>query len=207
MVTGYFGVPGCGKSTLLASFAVKELKRIKRGKSKYKHVLTNFPVHGCEKISFDDLGRKDITDSLILFDEITLDADSRDFKVFPPQAKTFFVLHRHLNNSIIYFTQDFSRCDKTIRNVTFDLWYVTSGYLPFFRQFTKAKRIFRNININEYTSELTLGYRFANFKEIFFSILSGRVCQRIWRPKYYKYFDSFDKLQLDNLPEFKYDKW
>ena len=32
MLTCYFGVPGCGKTTLLTKLAVKELKRIKKGR-------------------------------------------------------------------------------------------------------------------------------------------------------------------------------
>ena len=203
MITGFFGVPGCGKSTFLAMLAAKELKRIKKGKSKYKYVLTNFPVHGCNQVRLDDLGRYDIHDSLILFDEITLDADSRDFKVFPICTKNFFTLHRHLNNDIIYFCQDFSRVDKTIRNLTFDLWYIHCSIFPFFRRFSIAKRIYRNININEYTSELTLGYRFAKFTEIIFA--KSKIC--CYRPKYYKYFDSYDKLQLDGLPNFNIESW
>ena len=203
MVSGYFGVPGCGKTTFLSMLAIKELKKIKKGKSKYKHVLTNFPVHGCEKVSLDDLGRYDIEDSLILFDEITLDADSRDYNHFSIRTKNFFTLHRHVNNDIIYFCQDFSRVDKTIRNVTYDLWYIKSPVVPLLNHFSIAKRIFRNININEYTSELTLGYRFAKFLEVFF-ISCKKVC---FRPKYYKYFDSFDKLQLDNLPNYDYLEW
>lgn len=203
MITGYFGVPGSGKSTFLAMLAVKELRRIKKGKSRYKHVLTNFPVHGCEQISLFDLGRYDITDSLILFDEITLDADSRDYKIFAQSTKEFFTLHRHCNDDIIYFCQDFSRVDKTIRNQTFDLWYLRSSIFPFFRQFSTAKRIYRNININEYNSELTLGYRFAKMREIIFAS-SKKIC---YRPLYYKYFDSFDKLQLSDLPEFQFTKW
>lgn len=203
MITGYFGVPGCGKSTFLAMIATKELRKIKKGKSKYKYVLTNFPVHGCSCVRLEDLGRYDIHDSLILFDEITLDADSRDFKTFPIYTKTFFTLHRHLNNDIIYFCQDFSRVDKTIRNLTFDLWYIHSSIFPLLSQFSVAKRIYRNININEYTSELTLGYRFAKFTEILFS-KSKVSC---FRPHWYKYFDSFDKLQLDGLPEFKIESW
>lgn len=87
MITGYFGVPGCGKSTFLAMLATKELLKIRKGKSKYKYVLTNFPVHGCKCVRLEDLGRFDIHDSLILFDEITLDADSRDFKTFPIATK------------------------------------------------------------------------------------------------------------------------
>lgn len=207
MISGYFGVPGCGKSTFLAMIAVKELHKITKGKSSYDRVLTNFPVKGCYQIRIDDLGRYDIENCLILFDEITLDADSRDFKSFPQHVKTFFTLHRHLNNDIIYFCQDYSRVDKTIRNLTFDLWYVTKSSFPFLRHFTRAKRIFRNININEYNSELTLGYRFAKFAEIVFSFLGGSVSKICYRPKWYKYFDSFDKLQLDSLPSYFYSAW
>lgn len=207
MVSGYFGVPGCGKSTFLAMIAIRELKKIRKGRSRYQHVLTNFPVQGCEKVSIRDLGFRDIEDSLILFDEITLDADSRDFKQFAQSTKEFFTLHRHVNNDIVYFCQDYSRVDKTIRNVTYDLWYLTKSNFPFFRHFTKARRIFRNININEYNSELTLGYRFAKFFEVIFSFLGGAVSKRCFRPKWYKYFDSYDKLQLDNLPPFKYESW
>ena len=203
MVTGYFGVPGCGKSTFLAMLASKEIKKIKKGKSKYKQVLTNFPVKDCFIVTIDDLGRYDIENCLILFDEITLDADSRDYKQFPLRTKNFFTLHRHTGNDIIYFCQDYSRVDKTIRNVTFDLWYITSPIFPILRNFSVAKRIYRNININEYNSELTLGYRFGKFFELLFS-KSKRIC---FRPKYYKYFDSYDKLQLDNLPEFELKSW
>lgn len=203
MVTGFFGVPGCGKSTFLAKFAIQELRRIQKGKSRYRHVLTNFPVHGCEKVSIEDLGRFDLEYCLILFDEITLDADSRDFKVFSKSLKDFFTLHRHTHNDIIYFCQDYSRVDKTIRNVTFDLWYLRRSVIPFLDQFSYAKRIYRNININDYNSELTLGYRFAKLTEIIFSS-SKKIC---FRPFYYKYFDSFDKLQLEGLPSFDYQKW
>lgn len=203
MVTGFFGVPGCGKSTLLAKFAVKELRKMEKGKSRYKHVLTNFPVHGCEMVSLQDLGTFDIENCLILFDEISMDADSRDYKNFSKSLRDFFILHRHVGNDIIYFCQDFEKVDKVIRNLTFDLWYVRSSVIPFLNQFSYAKRIYRNININEFTSDLTLGYRFAKITEIIFSP-SKKIC---FRPFYYKYFDSFDKLQLDGLPAFHYQKW
>ena len=203
MVSGYFGVPGCGKSTFLAMIASKNLKRIEKGNSPYKHVLTNFPVSGCEQIQLDDLGKFNLEYCLILFDEISLDADSREYKYFPRHVRDFFVLHRHLHNDIIYFCQDYSKVDKVIRNVTYDLWYLHRPVVPFFNNFSIAKRIYRNININEYTSELTLGYRFAKFLELLFS-QNKKIC---FRPFYYKYFDSFDKLQLDNLPDYTFKKW
>lgn len=203
MITCYFGVPGCGKTTLLTKIAQKELKKIKKGKSNYKHVLTNFFCKGCEIVSFSDLGSYKIEDSLILLDEITLDADNREFKTFSKEHKDFFTLHRHLRNDIIVFCQDFSRMDKTIRNNVYDLWYVTKPVFPLFNQFTISRRIFRNIAINENTSELTLGYRFSTFWERLFT-----PCVRTtYRRPYYKYFDSFDTSNFSDWSLFDYNPW
>ena len=107
MVSCFFGVPGCGKSTLGAFFAIKELKRIKKGKSKYKHIYTNFYVEGTEFIEFDVLKTHKIYDSLIIFDELAMDADNRKFKQFSDKVRDFFILHRHLGNDIIYLTQNY----------------------------------------------------------------------------------------------------
>ncbi|MCH5197921.1 MAG: hypothetical protein J1E34_03345 [Oscillospiraceae bacterium] len=203
MITGYFGVPGCGKTTILTILAQKELKKIRKGNSPYKHVVTNFYCSGCEKFSVNDLGLYKFTDSLILIDEITLDVDSRDFKKFSKGLKDFFVLHRHLHNDIVYFCQDFERVDKTIRDMTFDLWYLKKSVVPLFSGFTVAKRIFRNININEMSSELTLGYRFASLLEIIFS----HTKKLFYRKPYYKYFDSFDEGVIGERQEFDYIEW
>lgn len=203
MITGYFGTPGCGKTTVLTSIAQKELRKIDRGRSNYAHVYTNFYCEGCEKFRVEDLGLYKFEYSLILIDEITLDVDSRDFKRFSRGLKDFFVLHRHLHNDIIYFCQDFERVDKTIRDMTFDLWFLKKSVVPFFSGFSVAKRIFRNVNINEYTSELTLGYRFAKFFEAIFS----RTKRIVWRRPWYKYFDSYDPMQLSDRPDFDSEVW
>lgn len=203
MITCYFGVPGCGKTTILTRIAQKELRRVKKGKSAYKHILTNFYCKGCEMVSFDDLKDSYISDSLILLDEITLDSDSREFKSFSKGHKDFFTLHRHLHNDIVVFCQDYSRMDKTIRNNVFDLWYVHKPVFPILRGFSIAKRIYRNIAINEMTSELTLGYRFATFWESIFNS-SKKI---IWRRPYYKYFDSFETSALAGRPSFDYESW
>lgn len=203
MVTGYFGVPGCGKTTLLTSIAQKELKRISRGKSPYQHVLTNFYCKGCERISVSELGLYNLEYCLILLDELTLDCDARDYKKFSAALKQFFILHRHLHCDVIYFVQDFSQVDKIIRNVTFDLWYVTKPIVPFFCNFSIARRVYRQITINEYTSELLLGYRFSKFLERIFS----KSMRLIWRPHWYKFFDSFDKGDFIELPSYTYSLW
>lgn len=203
MISGYFGVPGCGKTTILARIATKELRKIKHGKSRYKNVYTNFYCQGCNKINFSDLKNYKIRDSLILFDEISLDADNRDFKNFPSEIRNFLILHRHLGVDIIYFTQDYGKVDKVIRALTNDLWYVKKPVLPIFRQFSICKQIFRNIAINEYTSELTLGYRFASFLEAIF----GHTKKIIYRKPWYRYFDSFDELQMADVPILPLETW
>lgn len=210
MVTGYFGLPGSGKTTFLTMLAQKELKRIKRrekrGKPHYDKVLTNFDCDGCYKVDFKDIGTYDIQNCLILLDEITLDADSRDFKIFSKSSKQGFLYHRHYFNDIVYFTQDWSAVDKKIRDITHTLYYVRKPLLWPFSCFSRAKRIYRTIEINEYTKDIINGYRFPKFFELLLGLFGiirlGRLC---FRPKWYKYFDSF--CQPLNLIPFEYKKW
>lgn len=203
MITCFFGVPGCGKTTLLTKFAQKEIKRIKSGRSVYKHIYTNFYCSGAEQINFEDLATFKITDSLILLDELAMDADNRKFKSFPDSIRDFFILHRHLGCDIIYATQSYEMVDLKIRQLTAQLWYMQKSVIPFLNLFTSAKRVYRTIAINEHTSELTLGYRFCNMLEAFFT----SNYKFVFRPFYYKYFDSFDEDKLSKRPIFDSVFW
>lgn len=212
MITGYFGVPGCGKTTMATKLAVKQIKsdnfrRKLHLKPKYEHVLTNFACKGCEKIDFTDIGVFDITDSLIILDELTIDADNRDFKNFKKSSVEGFVYHRHDFNDIVYFTQQYDAVDKKIRNLTARLYYMKMSYiLPV----SRARQIFREYKINEFNGDLIMGYRFANFWELFldFVLFNGKVGsirKSVFRPLYYKYFDSFCR-PYSRKP-FDYKKW
>lgn len=186
MIKCYFGVPGCGKSTIL----VKEYIKNKRN---YDHIYTiNLVIKGVKKITKDDLELYMFRNTLILWDEITIDADNREFKSFSRDLRDFFILHRHLGCDIIYATQNFEKVDKIVRDLTCELWYMSKSVIPLFRSFTSAKRIYRNININEFTSDLTLGYRFCNFLESIF-VSNYKL---VFRPFYYRFFDTHDELHL-----------
>lgn len=184
MVTGYFGLPGSGKTTFLAMLAQKELRRIRKGKSKYKRVLCNFYCQGCYRLNWNDLGRYLIEDSLILIDEITLVADSRDFANMKAYTKEFLLLHRHYRCDLVYFTQHYNNVDKKIRDITYDLFFVR----PFIFQMSRATRIFRTLDIQEQTHEIVNGYRFPSLLDLFF----GKIHRYCFRPRWYKYFDSFE---------------
>lgn len=186
MIKAYFGVPGCGKSTTL----VKEYKKNKR---KYDYIYTiNLKIKGVPMITKEDLEKFKFKNTLILWDEITMDADNREFKSFSKDLRDFFILHRHLGCDIIYATQNFENVDKKVRDLTCELWYMQKSVVPLLGQFTTTKRIYRTININEHTSELTLGYRFCNFVESIF-VSNFKI---IFRPRFYKYFDTHDELNL-----------
>lgn len=203
MITCYFGVPGCGKTTLLTKFAQNELKRIKKGKSKYKYVFTNFYCKGCYKVDFNDFKIYTVKDALLIFDELTLYADNRKFKEFPDTVRDFIIYHRHEYNDIIYATQSYEMVDLKIRQLTQELWYMSRSVVPLLTEFTYAKRIYRAMNINEHSADLTLGYRFCNLVERFF-VSNMKYCFR--RP-YYKYFDSYESGPLEGRPHLKLESW
>lgn len=196
MITCFFGLPGCGKSTLLAKLASKELKRIKKGKSKYVRVLSNYFIRGCSVLDFDMLGKYDMSNSLILIDEISLDADSRDFKSFSKPLKQFFILHRHYGCDIIYATQQYDGVDRKIRELTQNLYYMKKA-----GPLTYATAIYRKITITE-DSEIKMGYVLPKLIKIISDIRHTMIF--CFRPKYYKLFDSFD---APVLPKYDYDTY
>lgn len=186
MIKCYFGVPGVGKSTIL-------VREYKKNRKYYDHIYTiNIKIKGIEMITKEDLEKYKFKNTLILWDEITMDADNREFKSFSKDLRDFFILHRHLGCDIIYATQNFENVDKKVRDLTCELWYMKKSVVPILKEFTTAKRIYRQVNINEHTSDLTLGYRFCNFLESIF--VSN--CKIVLRRKYYKYFDTHDELSL-----------
>ena len=194
MIKGFFGVPGCGKSTLLVKYARKEQKRVL---NRYKDIYTiNIDIEGCTRITWDDLANYKLENCLILWDEATLDADNRKFKDFTDGHRDFFILHRHVGCDVIWTTQNYDKVDLKIRDLTQELWYMSKSVVPLFRNFTSAKRIYRCININEHTGDLTMGYRFCNFLESLF-VSNYKL---VYRKPLYKFFDSFDELALSDRP-------
>lgn len=203
MITCYFGVPGVGKTTLLTMFARREIKRIKKGKSKYRAVYTNFECPDCKMIQFKDLEEHKVYNGLILLDELMLDADNRNYKSFPLGIRDFLTLHRKLGCDIVYATQAYDKVDTKIRALTQDLWYMSRSVVPLLGEFTRAKRIYRTISITELNGELVMGYRFANLLERLFVSNHKLVFRRL----YYKYFDSYDEGQIKGRDVLQSDYW
>lgn len=203
MIVCFFGVPRVGKNTILTKIAQQELRKMKLGLSKYEHIYTDFYCEGCEKFEYKDFKKYKAYNSLFLIQEMGLEADNRNFKGFTVEERNWFVLHGHVHCDIIYATQDYSNVDKKIRDLTEELWYLTKSCVPILRNFTVATRIFRAIAINEMTSELINGYRFSTLLEKLFS----RVRMVVYRPKWYKYFDSHSEECLKDREVMYSIKW
>lgn len=196
MIKLYFGLPGSGKTTLLVSEAIKATKDI-RYESVFSNVHMN--VDGVTYIENDEIGIYNTYKSLILIDEATLFADSRDHKNFPKHLISFFLLHRHYQCDVILFTQQWDAVDKKIRVITDRVYYVYKPLL-FGHWFTKYYRIPYGIIIPDpkkddstKLGEIVQGYCKPSFFKRLFS-------PWLFRPRYYKYFDSWEAPPLPELP-------
>lgn len=181
MITGYFGLPGCGKSTLATKFA-KDYQKLG-----YRvFTLKDFPIDGCYLFEWSDLGKYDMSNSVIIIDEISLYADNRDFKKFMDEVKRYFILHRHYFCDIIWFTQQYDGVDRKIRELTTCLYYVRSlGKISY------AIRIDRYITVDKERHQIVVGYKIAGLISILFGWWNKSI-KLCYRPRYYRYFNSFE---------------
>lgn len=196
-VSLFFGLPGAGKTTILSYLAKKALK-----KGNYRNIYSNvrLQMFGVTYIDNSCIGKFDLSDCLILIDEATLFADSRDYKSFGKDKITYFLEHRHYNADIVLFTQQWDGVDRKIRVITDRVYYVYKG-LILGKWFTRYYRIPYGIIIpdpkhdqSEKLGDIVQGYCKPNFLIRLFS-------PWIYRPKYYKYFDSWERPELPSLPE------
>lgn len=198
MVSLFFGLPGSGKTTILASIAYREVNKLN---SKYSHVYTNvrLSIPGVTYIDNDCIGKYDLSDCLLLIDEATLFADSRSYKEFDKGKLLYFLEHRHFRSDIYLFTQQWDGVDRKIRVITDRVYYVFKGLITG-HWISKYYRIPYGIlipdkkNSSEKLGEIIQGY----CKPDFFTRI---FCKKVFRKKYYKFFDSFEKPYLPPLPD------
>lgn len=193
MIALYFGLPGAGKTTLACKLLIDAT-------NKYKNVYANFKtkINGVTYIDNDCIGKYDLSESFVVIDEAQLFANCRDTKSFSYEQIEQFVLHRHDKMDIAILSQRTNGHDKIIRELTCDCYYLYKSFPLGFWQ-TKYYRIPYKIMIPDAKSgssrvgEILMGYYQP-------PALVKLFAKRIWRPKYYKYFDSFETVHRPQLP-------
>mgnify|MGYP001078006075 CR=1 FL=1 len=168
----YFGAPGCGKST----YAAKLVRQCVKSNTP---VYTNFPCKGALRLDVSSIGVQDLRDCLVIIDEAGIVYNNREFKSFPKPALEFFKLHRHYGVSLVFLSQGWDDCDKKIRNLCTSYFNMSKlGPFTFIRRFAKR------VGVDQDSKQIIDEY----FKV---SLLSGGL-HFLFRPLYYKMFDSWD---------------
>lgn len=192
-VSMFVGLPGSGKTTFAASLVRYCLKN---------NIIpfSNVPIFGANAYSWKaDFGNFNFdAPGLIILDEAGLDLDNRSWeKNFNFQKVSMLKLLRHYHLKMVVFSQTWNDCDIKIRSMVGKLFIVKQSLFPFT---SVAVPVFRRIDVDEETHE---------FKELYYKdslIFRLFTCRRIFRPFYYKMFDSWDcpKLPVKNFD--KYEK-
>lgn len=180
MITMKFANVGAGKTTDLAKTVVKELKRIKKGKSPYQYIVSNAPVDGVRYVSSirTILKKYCLENCLILIDEGSVEYNNRLMKMTDEEIE-YFKLHRHYLCDITIYSQSHDDVDVTLRRL-YERIYVMNRFIL---GFTISRRVFRRVGIVE--GEIKDVYDFGGFFTMLFNM------KWLYRPRYYKYFDSF----------------
>jgi hypothetical protein len=196
MIKLYFANPGAGKTTFLAKTAQKYNKptrlsivlnklsfgKIKK-KKKYENVYCTAPIWNTLEYDVDrDMGIKHIENSLILIDEGAIVLDNR-VPLTKPQ-KTFLRLHRHYKCDIICTSQSWEDINIVVRRL-YDKIYLMNRTL--LKHTTTIREISKKIDIDE-DGNIKDSYHFKFF------IFGFRFFRR---KKFYRYFNSYDKPQLE----------
>lgn len=189
----YFGLPGSGKTTLLAAKALQYCK------IPNFNVYCNIPLNIPKVIPIKNemIGKFNLHDGVVLIDEATIFADSRNFKSFSSELVKLFCLHRHFKLNIILFLQNYSRTDLTIRMLADKVFWVRK-----FGGLTAAVEIPMSVFIPKkdvsdnsgQAGEIVNGY----YRPPWYNYLFAKW---IIRKKYYPYFDSFETYYLPELPD------
>lgn len=197
MIEMYFGSPGCGKTTTACYLLSKRRKA-------YKQTYANFSCGVCDIDNVDLTGLGDWTfpeHSFICVDESGIEYNSRSYKTFPKSAIRWYKKHRHHKCDVAFFSQSWEDTDKIIRNLCDRLFYCTK-----FACFTLVRRVYKRVKVDKNTEQIIDGYKMCSllflllypFKPVlkyFIPTLNDLIV--IFRPRYYKYFNTYES---ENLP-------
>lgn len=208
MITVFFGSPGAGKTTLACREIAKSQKR-------YNATFANF---GCKCATVDDISLERLgtwtfpPGSYIAIDEAGIEYNNRKFKTLDQNTIKWFKLHRHYRCDVSVWSQSWDDMDITIRRLADRLYYVRK-----IGPFTMVRRVYKRVTVDKQTEQIIDGYRMVNilwllFKPLYYLsfalfglgfflrlVLPFDEIKLVYRPLYYKYFDTHEAPPLPVL--------
>lgn len=191
MIRIFFGSPGSGKTTLACQLMYKMQKNKKIG---YRYYFSNFTNKLSKNVDLKGLGEWTFPEkSYLVVDEAGIEYNSRKYKTLPQETIAWFKLHRHFRCDVDFISQSWEDTDITIRRLADELWYIKR-----FGPFSLVRRVYKSVTVDENTHQIIDAYKFG---KVIKRLLPFPWHQKTWflvfRPRYYKYFNT---LERPNLP-------
>lgn len=173
-----YGGPGSGKTTYACFMCRKAL-------ASGVPVFSNVPLTGAYELNKSDIGIYHLVPSLVIIDEAGIEYNNRDFannfKGGSPSLE-WFKKHRHEGCQVVILSQGFDDMDKKLQTLGSHYWIVRHSLIP---GFITLRQIRKRPNIDEISHTPVDYYDWQPFSK-----------RRIMMRPLWKYFDSFDKMQL-----------
>ena len=193
MITTYFGSPGSGKTTLACKLALQDMRKKKNVFLNFKHKVNDAYICNLDKLGEWTFPQN----STIIIDEAGIEYNNRSFKSFPKSAISWFKLHRHYSCDCVLLSQSWVDADVTLRRLSDVLWYVFK-----IGPFTICRRVYKRVTVDQVSEQIIDGYKMANLAWLLlypFQV-NGWLCAErfkvIFRPRYYRYFDTHERPDL-----------
>lgn len=198
MICIYFGKPRSGKTTCLSKIAVRnhfkkkivsKFPFLRKFLKSYSVVYSTDPaIKFTTPISYKNLGKWcPEVGSCFLLCEAGIGLNNRAWKDLSSDAKELFAMHGHQACDIFADSQTVD-IDISLRERA-EMFYIIKK--PSKRsRFSLMIPVNYNIDVNDQTAKVEECYKRARGLKLFFLILFGAV-KIVYRPFYYKYFDSW----------------
>lgn len=202
MVKIFFGAPGCGKTTLCAYFAQKYRKQALKRAFKHRDGDYQYIFSNAEILDTNPLRVKDLDDhappenSLLLIDEAGIDLNSRKTLKLSDGFILYAKKHRHNRDDIFLFSQTWNDSDVVLRRLAEEVWYLKK-----IGPFTLCRRILKKVEVDNEKHEIVDGYEKQSLIKRFLPPPFGSFSFfLVYRPKYYRYFDSWEFEERPRIP-------
>lgn len=190
MIRIFFGSPGCGKTTL----ACRNLFKFKKH---YGNTYANFENTLSKVQDTDGLGTwSPPFNSYYAVDEAGITYNNRLYKKLPHECIEWFKLHRHYGVDVDLFSQSWEDMDITMRRLCDELWYLRK-----LGPFTLCRKVIKSVTVDEQTQQIIDGYKFVKlWRQIAPFPFHRESFKLIFRPRWYKYFDTYSRKELPLPP-------